>query len=194
MRNSKVLIAATAAALIGGATPAWAADGCKVLLCLAGPWQSIAACISEVEQLFQDLWKGEPFPSCGFASGTPYAQDLPSGRTPAHASAANTWLAQWAPAADPNCPRQYVTTFPAKGRTMYACEYVGMITVQIDGAPWSRTYWSTTGGSVTELAADAPLFAGMRSAQGIADSRVFRAAQAPVAARVRAQASGGGGE
>jgi hypothetical protein len=43
MTNSKTLMAAAAVILIGAAMPAWAVDGCKVLLCLAGPWESIPA-------------------------------------------------------------------------------------------------------------------------------------------------------
>jgi hypothetical protein len=187
MRYSKALIALAAAILIGAVTPAGAVDGCRVLLCLAGPWQRIAACVSEVEQLFQDLWDGDPFPSCRLAGGAPYTPDLSSAPTLAHANAANTWLAQWVPAPDPNCPPPYVTTFPARDRTMYGCRYIGMIAVRVDGQLWSKTYWNVTGASVTELSAGTELPWRMRSVQGIADSQARQTTPA-------ARAGGGGGD
>lgn len=82
MVSSKSLYAALAALLISAAAPARAVDGCKVLLCLAGPWQSIPACVGEVEQYFRDLWSGAAVPSCRFASGVVYAPNvvnLPTG-------------------------------------------------------------------------------------------------------------------
>ena len=161
--NSKTLIAAAAAVLIGAAMPAWAVDGCKVLLCLAGPWQSIPACASEVEQLFQDLWNGDPFPSCSFAGGVTYMPHVPNAPTVGTVSAANTWLTQWAPARDPNCPPRYVTAFDEIGRTRYGCRYLGMIGVHVDGQLWSRTYWNVGGGSETELSGHPQSLLGVQS-------------------------------
>ena len=151
MTLSKTLMVVLAATLIGAAAPAGAVDGCKVLLCLAGPWQSIPACVSEVEQLFQDLLNGDAFPSCSFASGAAYTPSLSKEPSASTASAANSWLSQWAPAPDPNCPPMYVTTFAPLGRTIYGCQYRGVIVVRLNGQDWSRTYWDPGGGSVTEL-------------------------------------------
>ena len=150
MNNPKLLIKAVAAILIGGVTPAWALDGCKVLLCLAGPWQSIPACASEVEELFRSMGNGDAFPSCAFASGTTYASEIPSVARASNAPATSTWLAQGRPAPDPNCPPQYVTIFYATARPMYGCRYAGMIRTYVDEKISSTTYWSAAGGSVTE--------------------------------------------
>lgn len=153
MTLSKMLMTVLAAILIGAGAPAGAVDGCKVLLCLAGHWQNIAACVGEVEQLFQDLLNGDTFPSCSFARGAAYTPGLSNEPSAGSTSAANSWLAQWAPAPDPSCPPKYVTTFAALGRTRYGCEYTGVISVRLNGQMWSRTYWSLGGGSVTELSA-----------------------------------------
>jgi hypothetical protein len=188
MTNSRALIAAAAAVLIGAATPAWAVEGCKVLLCLAGSWQSIPACVSEVEQLFQDLLIGEPFPSCSLASGAAYTPAVPNAPV-AGAAAANMWLAQRASAPDPNCPPPYVTTFYAAGRTMYGCAYVGMIPLHVNGGLWSTTYWNMGGGSVTELSAYAHV-AGALGVKRISDLQTYEATRAAAATT---QASGPGG-
>ena len=45
-------------------TPTQAADGCRFLLCIAGPWSSIAECRPTVYEVFHDLSRGRPFPSC----------------------------------------------------------------------------------------------------------------------------------
>ena len=37
------------------ATLAHAADGCKFLLCIAGPWSSISQCVPTVHDVFRDL-------------------------------------------------------------------------------------------------------------------------------------------
>jgi hypothetical protein len=177
MKNSTPLVALAVALLIGVATPARAVDGCKVLLCLAGPWQSIAACVSEVEQLFQDLWDGDPFPSCSLASGTPYIPNIPNARMRG-AGAANVWLAQRALAPDPNCPPQYVTALEWFGRPTYGCRYAGMIAVRMNGELWSKTYWNMAGGSVTELSAYAQSFGRVPGMRWPADSRSYQTAQA----------------
>ena len=50
--------------LLGTATPARAADGCLVLLCLAAPsWSSIAQCVDPVRRSVHDLAHGRPFPA-----------------------------------------------------------------------------------------------------------------------------------
>ena len=154
MRKANTLIAAVAAILMGVAAPVWAVDGCKVLLCLAGPWQSIPACRAEVERLFQDLWSGEPFPKCRFATAPAGVQGMGGAGI---GSAANTWLGQEASAPDPNCPGQAVTSLHRVGRTTYGCRYVGMVTLDVEGRFSSTTYWDTGGNSVTYQAADAPL-------------------------------------
>src|SRR5438132_12043569 len=104
--SKRIVIAAVALASAFAAVPARAVDGCTVLLCLAGPWQSISECVAPVEQLFSDLWNGDPFPSCHMVSapGAAAASSPPGGS----ASAGNTMIGGWGTAPDPRCPPQYV--------------------------------------------------------------------------------------
>lgn len=57
------------------AAPTQASEhGCKVLLCLANPASNggpkgIAECVPSVNQLYRDLRKGRPFPTCDLADG-----------------------------------------------------------------------------------------------------------------------------
>ncbi|VVE85393.1 hypothetical protein [Pandoraea sputorum] len=61
--------------IVGAAAPAHASDfGCKVLLCLANPAsnggpQGVAECVAPIDQLYHDLDKGRPFPTCDLADG-----------------------------------------------------------------------------------------------------------------------------
>ena len=113
--------------------PAYAVDGCLVLLCLAAPsWRAIPQCVPPVKQLFRDLARGKGFPTCGMAG---------AGNRANHA-----WSS--APAF---CPPQYTRTFEAESGPIYQCDYSGAISVSINGAPFSRTWWSFGGDSVTEF-------------------------------------------
>lgn len=62
--------------LLGGAASASHASdyGCKVLLCLSNPQSNggplgVAECTEPIHQLYSDLRKGRPFPSCDLADG-----------------------------------------------------------------------------------------------------------------------------
>ena len=123
----------TVAALAPFSGPARAVDGCKVLLCLAAPsWRSIPECVPTINQLHRDLARGKPFPTCSMAS--------------AGNSANNDWAN--APA---NCPRQYTRVFDGESGPIYSCDYAGAVTVNINGAPFTRTWWSMGGDTVTEF-------------------------------------------
>jgi len=50
-----------------------------------------------------------------------------------------------------NCPPQYTLTVELESGTRYVCQFDGVIAVTIDGTPWSRTWWSSTGDAVTEF-------------------------------------------
>jgi hypothetical protein len=80
--------------------------GCTVLLCLANPASNggptgVAECVQPINQLYKDLLKGKPFPSCDLADGndgTSYAKlvndpfdPCPDGLA---AVAADTWVAE----------------------------------------------------------------------------------------------------
>jgi len=114
-------------------TAARAVDGCKVLLCLAAPsWRSIPECVPTINQLHRDLARGKPFPVCSMAG--------------AGNSANNAWSS-----APTNCPPQYTRVFDGESGPIYSCDYAGAVTVNINGAPFTRTWWSMGGDTVTEF-------------------------------------------
>ena len=126
------------AVLLGTATaimslPARAVDGCLVLLCLAAPsWRAIPQCMPPVQQLFKDLAKGKPFPSCSMSG---------AGNGAKHA-----WSN--APAF---CPPQYTRLLDGESGPAYQCDYSGAISVSINGQPFARTWWNFGGESVTDF-------------------------------------------
>ena len=135
-RRARVNVGAaiTFASLVGCAASAHGADGCLVLLCLAAPsWQNIAQCVDPVRQVLRDLARGRPFPSCSMSG--------------AGNSASNQWSS-----APGFCPPQYTRSYEQESGTVYACDYSGAIEVNVNGALWSRTWWSLLGGdTVTEF-------------------------------------------
>lgn len=117
------------------ATPtARAADGCTILLCLAAPsWRAIAQCVPPIRQLLRDLARGRAFPTCGM--GGP-------GNSAGHA---------WSHPQN-HCPPQYVqVTYSPNGHPFQTCNYAGEISVTVNGALFSRTWWSMQGDAVTEF-------------------------------------------
>lgn len=130
-RTASALCVASAVASIGVSPPASAVDGCLVLLCLAAPsWSAVPQCVAPVRQLFRDLARGRPFPTCGMSG---------PGNTAAH---------QWA---NPPtyCPPQYTRVSQGEMGPIYSCDYSGAVSVDVNGELWTRTWW-TTGGTVTE--------------------------------------------
>lgn len=131
VKHALGLLLAVAAVL--QSTPARAVDGCLVLLCLAAPsWRAIPQCVPPVQQLFKDLAKGKPFPTCSMSG--------------AGNSANHAWSS--APAF---CPPQYTRIIDGESAPIYQCDYTGAISVSINGAPFSRTWWSFGGDSVTDF-------------------------------------------
>jgi hypothetical protein len=129
------------------AAPAKAVDSCLVLLCLAAPsWRAIPQCVDPVRQLFHDLAHGRPFPTCAMSGGG--------------GSAGNTWSS-----APGFCPPQYTHAVESESATTYVCDYAGAISVEIDGALFTRTWWSFGGNAVTEFSPAA------KSALGTWDTR-----------------------
>jgi hypothetical protein len=113
--------------------PAHAVDGCLVLLCLAAPsWRAIPQCVPPVKQLFRDLARGKGFPTCGMAGAGNRANHVWS-NAPAY------------------CPPQYTRVIDGESAPIYQCDYSGAISVSINGAPFSRTWWTFGGDSVTEF-------------------------------------------
>ena len=135
----RILIAAAAlpAALAGTALPAHAVDGCLVLLCFAAPsWRAIPQCVPAIQQVLRDLARGRPFPTCAMSG------------------VGNSATHRWAGAPE-YCPPQYTRVYSGELGPIYSCDYSGAVSVTIDGEPWVRTWWSMTGGTVTEYSATA---------------------------------------
>jgi hypothetical protein len=142
-------------------TPAGAVDGCLVLLCLAAPsWGAIAQCVAPIVQVFHDLMRGKPFPTCGMSGPG--------------SSGAN----QWAYAPD-NCPPQYTQVSYAESGPVYACSFSGVITSVVDGQLWSKTWWTMGGDSVTEYSAAAKAKLGQWNSRFDDDYAQWLAAQTP---------------
>ena len=135
LRQRLPLIVVLAMALAGAGAPrtARAVDGCLVLLCFAAPsWRSIPQCVPPIRQVLRDLARGKPFPTCGMAG--------------AGNSASHTWAS-----APGYCPPQYTRVFEGESGPIYTCDYAGAVTVNINGAPFTRTWWNAGGDTVTEF-------------------------------------------
>ncbi len=117
--------------LLGVSAPARAVDGCVILLCLAGSWSSIPQCVGPVRQLFRDLARGKPFPTCAMARGPGGSRALAERAT------------------EQNCPRQY-SSWGGESGAVFSCAFRGVIRVEVAGAPWASVWWSVGGDSVTQ--------------------------------------------
>jgi hypothetical protein len=107
--------------------PAQAADGCKFLLCIAGPWTRIAECRPTVHEVFHDLARGRPMPSCSMSGAANTAKNL--------------WMN------DATCLSMY-RLYDNEG--LYSgCQYAGNISVSINGAAWSQIFWDISGNTST---------------------------------------------
>lgn len=120
----KVVATLAAAALLTSAHHSSAADGCKFLLCIAGPWQMVAECRPTVLQVLRDLALGKSFPACDMSG---------EGN-----SAGNQWTTEQ------TCPIFYRHYDAYSGR--YAgCTFAGKIDVHINGLLWSTVFWDRAG-------------------------------------------------
>jgi hypothetical protein len=116
---------AMAAAALG---PACAADGCTVLLCLAGPWKQVSQCVPPVSETLHDLAHGKPFPACDMSGDGNHA--------------ANAWTTQ------ESCPEMY-GLYDDQSGAWWRCSYPGLISVYIDGQLWSDMFWDFGGRTST---------------------------------------------
>jgi hypothetical protein len=144
-------------------TSARAVDGCLVLLCLAAPsWRAIPLCVAPVRQLFRDLARGRPFPTCAMAG---------AGNAASHA---------WA-SAPGNCPPQYTRLFETDNGPVYSCDFTGAVSVSINGTPFARTWWSLAGDAVTEFSLGAKTQLGAWDTRFDDDYALWVATQPPPA-------------
>lgn len=126
--RSCVISMALASLSMFSTTSAHAADGCKFLLCIAGPWSSIAECRPTVYEVFHDLSRGRPFPTCDMSGPGNSANNV------------------WTDAA--SCPSMYRLYDPDSGA--YAgCTYPGRIAVYVNGGLWSQVYWDMSANTAT---------------------------------------------
>jgi hypothetical protein len=126
------LLPTVALALLSLSTPV-RADGCLVLLCLAAPsWRAIPQCVAPIRELFRDLARGRPFPTCAMSG--------------AGNRAANRWTS-----APTFCPPQYTRVLDSDVGPIYTCDYSGCVSVTINGSPFARTWWNFGGETVTEF-------------------------------------------
>lgn len=109
-------------------TSAYAADGCKFLLCIAGPWASISQCVPTVREVLRDLARGRAFPNCSMAG--------------AGNSANNAWVDHTA------CPSMYRHYDSDSGMYM-GCSYQGRISVYVNDGVWSQVFWNMGGDTTT---------------------------------------------
>lgn len=106
---------------------AHAVDGCKFLLCIAGPWQSISQCVPTVKEVFHDLALGHPFPTCSMSG--------------AGNNANNTRMSEGL------CPGMY--RLYDESHAYVGCTYSDRIAVYIGGDLWSQVYWNRQGNTST---------------------------------------------
>lgn len=148
-----------ATVLLVATPPVLAVDGCLVLLCLAAPsWSAIPQCVPPVTQVLRDLARGRPFPTCAMSG------------------AGNSGSHQWA-SAPGNCPPQYTYAMELENGIAYSCGYAGVVSIQIDGAPWSRTWWTMGGQTVTDFSAAAKARMGTWNSKYDDDYAAWSAAQ-----------------
>jgi hypothetical protein len=97
---------------------AHAFDGCKVILCLAGPWRSIPECVPDVKEALRCMARGKCWPRCASAPGVGLS-----------------WTSAY------NCPPQYLVQNEWQG-TSY-CAKTGVVDVAFNGvASWVRVWFN----------------------------------------------------
>lgn len=133
LSHTVFVLAASALATLCLPTPTYAVDGCRAMLCLAAPsWRDVPLCVPTIRELMHDLARGKPFPVCQMA-GAGNQASVQGTRAPA------------------NCPPQYTHVWTTQGGPRYRCDYSGVVSVNVNGALWSRTWWNLGGDSVTEF-------------------------------------------
>ena len=164
-RTSSWLSSAAAvvfAASLALPTSVRAVDGCLVLLCFAAPnWRAIPQCVPPITQVLRDLARGKVFPTCGMAGGG--------------SSASHAWAI-----APSYCPPQYTRVdFGESGMPIYSCDYVGAVSVLVNGSPFARTWWTMAGDTVTEFSPSAKSRMGTWDTRFEDDYAIWLAAQPP---------------
>jgi hypothetical protein len=114
-----------------GSAPAYAVDGCKVMLCITANWKNISQCRPDVEQAIHDVERGRGWPSCNDANGAVYQR-----------------------ATEATCPAFYSRYNPENG-AWASCQFDAILSVKVNNVPWSDMFW-TIGGTATSTHYYAP--------------------------------------
>lgn len=135
---------ATAAVLLGFATPAHAVDGCKVLLCFAGNWRDISQCRPEVEQALKDQAKGKGWPTCNTTqpNGTQQTENSIVSRV-IYGPSCPFYFRQWQFVPDPSYNTlENGTSWDGKiyGKWQMTCQSTEILATTINGQPWKASY------------------------------------------------------
>lgn len=127
IRMRAISIAAGAAAMSFAMTTAHASDGCKFLLCIAGPWTVIPECRPTVLKVLRDTALGKPLPVCEMSGeGNQATNELTTAQT---------------------CPEMYRQYNDDSGAYI-GCAYSYKIDVRIDGYDlWETVFWDVWGTS-----------------------------------------------
>jgi hypothetical protein len=151
------------------------ADGCTILLCLAAPnWRAIPQCVPPIRQMLRDLALGRSFPTCNMA-GAVSGGDGGSGDTSASHAFAR---------APDFCPPQYTSVVQGENSTGMVCNVTGAVSVSVNGALFTRTWWTLDGSAVTEYSPAAKAQLGSWDTRFDDDYTAWLAVQPPPSAPV----------
>ena len=130
-------ITAAIASAVSAVIPAPAsANGCTVLLCLAGNWSQIQQCVPPVRQALRDVARGRGWPSCSMSSSSSSGGSSAYNRQPTAAE----------------CPGSYLSAIRDHDSgqiTGYSCNLAGVVEVKVEGAVWSKTFWDWNENAIT---------------------------------------------
>jgi hypothetical protein len=97
---------------------------------------AIPQCVPPIRQVLRDLARGKPFPTCAMSG------------------AGNSARHRWA-SAPSYCPPQYTREVNADSGSTHTCDFSGAVSVSINGALFTRTWWRVDGDTVTEFSSAA---------------------------------------
>ncbi len=137
-----MLALAVAAAGMAFSSSAHAVDGCKVLLCMAGSWRNIAACVPEVTKALRDLARGRVIPRCkmadgSYSSGGGFNYRQVWGNDCPYYFRRFTWYSDPTYASGPEGSKY--------GWWTMECEFDWVAELTINGQPWKRSYIGPSG-------------------------------------------------
>lgn len=141
MRKSFKRLALASVLALSAAAPAYAVDGCRVLMCMAANWRDISECRPDVERALRDVARGKGWPECSF-SGSGGDQAIPTTGTRQYATMPNA------------CPEYFKVWFLVETENAFVwdwyCSFTGYLDTYIEGRHWVRWYFDMYGNSLPE--------------------------------------------